>query len=258
MAQPILRRPRRAALARVSLLVALAAFPATHAAAQVPDEFTNLKVFPKDVSKERLTAVMRGFTQALGVRCSTCHVGEEGLPLGTYDFASDDKAMKLKAREMMKMVQAINGDFLTNLPGRRPARAVNVTCWTCHRGVHKPEPIQSIVKKTLDEEDLDFAVDQYRKLRDQYYGSASYDFSERPLVELARELADENPAAAQRFLELNLEYHPQSAMTLFVMAGLAEQGGDNAQAIELYKKVLAIQPDNRRAQERLEALGGGG
>ena len=96
--------------------------PATRLAAQVPDEFTNLKVSAQDISKERLTAVMRGFTEALGVRCSTCHVGEEGQPLGTYDFASDDKPMKLKAREMLRMVQAINGDFLANLPDRHGRR----------------------------------------------------------------------------------------------------------------------------------------
>ena len=34
--------------------------------------------------------VMPGFTRALGVRCSYCHVGEEGESLSTYDFASDD------------------------------------------------------------------------------------------------------------------------------------------------------------------------
>lgn len=40
---------------------------------------------------------MRGFTRALGLRCSHCHVGEEGAPLATYDFAADEKPLKARA-----------------------------------------------------------------------------------------------------------------------------------------------------------------
>lgn len=238
------------------LLAALASLPATRLAAQIPDEFTNLKVLPKDITRERLTGIMRGFTQALGVRCSTCHVGEEGLPLATYDFASDDKGTKLKAREMLKMVQAINGDYLANLPQRRQPN-VSVTCVTCHRGVQRPEPIESIVENTMNEEDLDFAVQRYRELREKYYGSAAYDFTDRPLAGLAQRLARDNADAAKRIVELNLEFNPQSAMSYDVLGGIAEQAGDSAAAIDAYKKALAINPDDRRAQARLKELGGG-
>ena len=79
--------------------------------AQEQEGYTNLQVLPSDVSRGQLMSVMRGFTGALGVRCSTCHIGEEGQPLSTYDFASDDKAAKLKAREMMRMVRTINDTY---------------------------------------------------------------------------------------------------------------------------------------------------
>lgn len=54
-----------------------------------PERAENLTELPADLPPERLGAVIRGFSQALGVRCSHCHVGEEGQPLSTYDFLSD-------------------------------------------------------------------------------------------------------------------------------------------------------------------------
>ncbi len=242
---------------RASLLAALALLPATRLAAQIPDEYTNLKVLPQDITRDRLTGIMRGFTEALGVRCSTCHVGEEGLPLATYDFASDDKPTKLKARAMLKMVQAINGEYLANLPQRREPN-VSVTCSTCHRGVSRPEPIDFIVENDMKSEDVDFAISKYRELREKYYGSAAYDFTDRPLAGLAQRMAANDPDAAKKILELNLEFNPKSAASLDVLGGMAERAGDNAAAIDYYKKALAIDPEDRRAQQRLNALGGGG
>lgn len=49
-----------------------------------PEKPENLQVFSKDWPGSRLRAPMRGFTRALGVRCSYCHVGEEGQPLSAY------------------------------------------------------------------------------------------------------------------------------------------------------------------------------
>jgi tetratricopeptide (TPR) repeat protein len=239
------------------LLLALALPAATPAVAQIPEEYTNLEVLPQDITRERLSAIMRGFTEALDVRCSTCHVGEEGLPLETYDFAADDKATKLKAREMLRMVQAINGEYLANLPQRREPN-VEVSCATCHRGVSRPEPIELVIENTMTNEDLDFAVERYRELREQYYGSAAYDFTDGPLAGLAQRLAANDATAAKRILELNLEFNPESVRSFDLLGAIAEREGDNAAAIEYYRKALAIDPEDRRAQQRLQALGGGG
>ncbi len=78
---------------------------------------------------------MKFFTRSLGVRCTHCHVGEEGKPLSTYDFASDKKANKAIARDMMRMVRRINTRELPAIGGLMDAQ---VTCYTCHRGSKEP------------------------------------------------------------------------------------------------------------------------
>lgn len=78
---------------RTLLAVAFAAVcGVTPAAAQrfPPDSFTNLKVLPRTIAPRELVTLMASFTRALGVRCSTCHIGDETKPIETYDFASDD------------------------------------------------------------------------------------------------------------------------------------------------------------------------
>lgn len=138
----------RVGLPAIALIVASACFgmsvaisqdlPPPSAALQpsfaVPP-FKNLKVFPKDVSRADLLFNMKFFTQALGVRCTFCHVGVEGQPLSTYDFASDIKDKKLKARKMLAMAHRINSQDFDDAedPG-----VLNVTCYTCHRGSTKP------------------------------------------------------------------------------------------------------------------------
>ena len=98
---------RRHALLSLALgAICLLAAPA--AAQWPPDTLRNLQVLPDTLPVPELTRLMAGFTRALGVRCSTCHVGEENRPLATYDFASDEKPLKRKAREMLRMKQDLN------------------------------------------------------------------------------------------------------------------------------------------------------
>jgi len=92
--------------------------------------YKNLKIFPQTISRDQLIANMKLFSQSLGVRCTFCHVGEEGKPLSTFDFASDAKAHKLRAREMLDMAHFINQDTFDGV--------MKVTCFTCHRGSNKP------------------------------------------------------------------------------------------------------------------------
>jgi hypothetical protein len=97
----------------------------------------NLQVLPATMSRQEVTGVMRGFTQALGVRCPYCHAGEEGQPLNTFDFAADTKPTKGTARVMMKMVNDLNSNYLASV-GSKPAGEPRVSCYTCHRGEAKP------------------------------------------------------------------------------------------------------------------------
>jgi hypothetical protein len=96
----------------------------------------NLQVLPKDMTRQQVTQIMRGFTRGLGVRCPYCHVGEEGADLSTFDFASDEKPTKKTARVMLKMAMGVNEELAS--VGDKPAGEARVTCYTCHRGATKP------------------------------------------------------------------------------------------------------------------------
>src|SRR5689334_1160252 len=134
----------RSRVPAIALATAAAAFGISVAAAQTaplpgaapaatPPPFKNLQVFPKDISRPELIANMKFFAQSLGVRCTFCHVGVEGQPPSTYDFASDAKREKLTARKMLAMVHAINQQYF----GVTDFSKVKVTCFTCHRGSTK-------------------------------------------------------------------------------------------------------------------------
>jgi photosynthetic reaction center cytochrome c subunit len=86
--------------------------------------FKSVKVL-KDIPANELAPTMVFITQALGVRCDHCHV--------PMHFDADDKKEKDKARDMMKMMAAINTE---NFKGERV-----VTCNTCHNGATPPSGI---------------------------------------------------------------------------------------------------------------------
>ncbi|MEW6323427.1 MAG: c-type cytochrome [Acidobacteriota bacterium] len=131
---------RRAISRVVAVAVAGLALSSTAAAqgAFPPKSFTNLQVLPKNSAAADVIGTMRDLTRALGVRCQHCHVGEEGMPLETFDFVADTREAKRTARAMMRLTAAVNAQIRE----ARPA-AEAVTCYTCHRGatrpVHAPE-----------------------------------------------------------------------------------------------------------------------
>ncbi len=101
-----------------------------------PASFVNLQVLPKDSSPAKVVNVMKNFTRDLGVRCQHCHVGEEGMPLEKFDFASDTKAAKTAARVMLRLVVEINSTLDRDLPGS--GKSGRVSCLTCHAGRATP------------------------------------------------------------------------------------------------------------------------
>jgi hypothetical protein len=82
----------------------------------------NLKV----LTPENLMAQMQTFPVALGVEkqggCNFCHEADRSL---------DTKPTKVKARQMIELVNEINAKFGDG--------QVHVTCWTCHLGSTQPE-----------------------------------------------------------------------------------------------------------------------
>ena len=96
------------------------------------EAFKNIQVL-KDIPADQLMPSMRYITAALGVGCDYCHEPDH--------FDNDDKPTKQRARNMMKMMFAINQD---NFNGRR-----EVTCYTCHRGFAKAANIPPLLAATI-------------------------------------------------------------------------------------------------------------
>src|SRR5687767_14442237 len=107
---------------------------------------------------------MRGFSTALGVRCNHCHVGENANTLEDFDFASDEKEPKRIARVMMAMVQEINKELI---PKTKIAHPAEVRCFTCHRGLKRPESLDEALRATIEKEGVPAAQKQYHDLREQ-------------------------------------------------------------------------------------------
>lgn len=97
----------------------------------------NLKVLPKNISKDDLDKVMDGFKKALGVKCNFCHA-QSKTNARRLDFASDEKPEKKTARHMIQMAAKINKKFFNYRPGQGDALPP-VTCMTCHNGKPHPE-----------------------------------------------------------------------------------------------------------------------
>ena len=226
-----------------------------HAAeGQLPEKFTNLKILPESISRAALIDTMRAFSRALGARCDYCHVEKaDGHEL---DFAKDDKRTKRTARVMFRMVQDLNTKYLTEVV-ERPTPNVIVRCETCHRGQPRPKPLEDVLQEALNAGGLDSAIQKYRDLRKDYYGSFSYDFRELPLNTLgARLTAQRRYDEALAMFRLNLEYFPSSPQ---VHAGLAETyiaRADTANGRQELVKASQLAPDDPRIRRRLSDLDG--
>jgi len=88
----------------------------------------NIKVLT-GMPQSQLIPVMNFFAASMGRRCNFCHVNKNGQ----WDYVSDEKPEKNTAREMIKMVLDVNK---TTFKG-----AVEVSCYTCHRGRNQPQSI---------------------------------------------------------------------------------------------------------------------
>ena len=214
----------------------------------------NLKVRPYDTSPEKLRMTMRAFAQGTGSRCSACHVGKVESDLRTYDFSLDDKEKKLKAREMIQLVRDINQQLAESFPDSdKPL--VQVTCATCHRGQARPVMIEAMLASNLEDKGLEPTIERYRKLRDRYYGGYTYDFSERSLMRFAEELAGEQRLdSAIAFLNLNLEFYPQSSRSYSLRGQVYAELGDEPAARSSYQAALEIEPDSGWIRGLLEEL----
>jgi len=244
---------------RLRLVTLMALVSAGPAAAQFPPDSTvNLKVLPRDMPVREVIATMRGFALALGVRCHYCHIGDESEPLAEFDFVSDDLPAKLKAREMLRMVERINGEWLATLP-ERGTPAVEVACVTCHRGQARPVMMEDLLAQIADSAGAEAAVARYGELRGEYFGGFTYDFGPSPVnVAATRLLRLDRAGDARTLLGLNAQHHPDDLQSL-VLRGQAELAlGDTAAAVILLERALEAEPANPALRRMLQRIRPGG
>ncbi|HEY6347819.1 MAG TPA: c-type cytochrome [Candidatus Angelobacter sp.] len=248
-------RFRTASSASIRLFLSLfLAVAAAHA--QAPAEFTNLQFFPKTISSDELMGVMRGFSFSLNVRCEYCHAGKGGNELKDMNWASDEKETKRTARAMLRMVDAINQDYIAKLGRQAPKQ---VACVTCHHRLNIPTTMNALLAETLEKKDIPAAIAQYRNLRKQDYGGGQYDFGETPLNQLTESLLKQHKTqAAVAIMELNVEVNAPPSMwayNLLAMSHAVNKETDKAKAD--YQKILERNPQDAFAKKQLEQLNSG-
>lgn len=104
--------------------------------AMLSDEaFKNIQVL-RGIPVNEFMGTMGFFAASLGLNCTDCHTSESA---GSWEKYADDTPLKNTARRMVVMMNVINkGDF----GGSRM-----VTCYTCHRGVQRPEVTPSLAEQ---------------------------------------------------------------------------------------------------------------
>jgi len=239
-----------------ALLLLPGGLPAQVAGKFPPDSLVNTKVIPHETPVQEVVGVIRNFTSDLGVRCPFCHVGEEGKPLAQFDFAKDEKRTKLVARQMMRMVQEINRrlDTLPDLP----AKALEVTCRTCHRGASRPVPLSALVADAAQAGGADSAIRAYRALRERYFGRDAYDFGESSLNVAAFRLGRAGKFDdAMALLGVNEGFFPGSSGMYVFRGNIRLMQGDTVGvgAAAAYHEAIRRDSTNREAVGRLRDIG---
>ncbi len=222
---------------------------------QWPDKLKNSSVLPKTITARELQQTMQGFTNNLGVRCTHCHVGEEGKDFSTYDFPSDARPAKNKARTMVKMLDEINGKFLSEVSSNLGGSA-RAGCVTCHRGIPVPITLDERLKMTYDAAGLDSTMRHYKSLREQYYGGASYNFKEGSLIRLADRVLQDSTKKddAVAIIKMNIELYPNFPFSYVHLASWYEMWNQVPTAIEYYQKAVGVAPNDERIKRQLDRL----
>ena len=94
--------------------------------------FKNVQLL-KGIPVKEFMGTMGMFSASLGLNCTDCHVEEAG---GNWARYADDTDLKRTTRRMMQMVDSLNKSMFG---GRRL-----VSCYSCHRGVNRPEVIPKL------------------------------------------------------------------------------------------------------------------
>ena len=198
-----------------------------------------------DAPKVDRVSQMQQIAQSLGVQCSYCHSAPRG--------SGEPEPKKEIARAMMAMTDDINARIHA-ATGKGAGQVTDIQCVYCHRGVPVPRPIGDIVWQTTREKGMAAAIEQYRDLRQRFYGRSTYDFGEDTLITVATQIANARADDAIALMKLNLEFYPRSVNSYMTLAFAQTRKLDDLGAIATLEKALEIDPDNSVAKGRLEQL----
>lgn len=106
--------------------------PSATRALLAEEVFKDIQVL-KGIPVDQFMGTMGIFAAAVGRGCSECHHLDSS---GDWARYADDTPLKQAARRMVQMTQQIND---TNFGGRQV-----VTCYSCHRGLHRPKVTPSL------------------------------------------------------------------------------------------------------------------
>jgi tetratricopeptide (TPR) repeat protein len=191
------------------------------------------------------TMNMDEVSQSLGVRCNYCHSAPRG--------SGEKEPKKDIALAMMAMTRDLNAK-VQEATGKPANETTQVQCVTCHRGVAIPQPLSAIILRTVAEKGGAAAVEQYRDLRKQFYGKATYDFSEDALLQIVQRVVQGRPDDAIALLRMSLEFNPQSAKSYALLGFAYTRKVDDASAITNLEKSLELDPTNAMVRGQLEQL----
>ena len=175
--------------------------------------YQNLQVLPADTTDAQMSEAMLanllelGLPRRGGEGCLFCHAGSMDVPRSEWDYASDEKPEKEKARVMMAMVRDINEGHLAKLSDRSSPE-VAVSCYSCHAGRINPMPLAARLERDYRTGGFEALEKTYRSARERYYEADAYDFRVSTLIGVAGRLVGMGePDDAARVHQLNVEYY---------------------------------------------------
>jgi len=158
---------------------------------------------------------------------------------------------------MLGMTNGINTTLRTELASMRP-QPLEVTCFTCHHGNRRPETLEHALTTELDAHGVDSTLAMYRRLRDEFYGRAAYDFGEWSLISVAENLSRDpkRADAAVVLLQENLVHFSESAGTYARLGETYLAQGDTTAAMASFDQAIALAPEDPWLKRRVERLKG--
>lgn len=112
-----------------------------------------------------------------------------------------------------------------------------------------------LIAKKIETDGTDAALEYYEALEKEHEGKNTYQFGERTLGSIARNLErSNNLSGAIEIGAYAVKRYPNSAMSHYLLAAANDKAGKKEDAVKGYKKVLEMNPEFGRAKAALEKL----